>query len=51
MSVQAYEEGADPGYRFQVVGKAEEVQKLFSELMGKMQRVSSYMATSCSGGR
>lgn len=38
VSIEAYEEGADPGYRFQVHGDAENVQKLFSKLLGKMRR-------------
>ncbi len=32
------EEGADPGYRFQVHGEAENVQKLFRKLLSKMRR-------------
>lgn len=38
VSIEAYEEGADPGYRFKVLGEPEDVQKLFRKLMGKMRR-------------
>ena len=38
VSIEAYEEGADPGYRFRVQGDAENVQKLFRKLLGKMRR-------------
>ena len=40
--IGAYEEGADPGYRFQVVGEAKEVQKLFGKLLGKMRRALTW---------
>jgi hypothetical protein len=37
ISIEAYEEGAEPGYRFHVHGEAEDVQKLFRKLLGKMR--------------
>jgi len=42
VSIEAYEEDADTGYRFQVLGRAEEVQKLFHKLLGKMRRALTW---------
>ena len=42
VSIEAYEEDADPGYRFQVHGEAEDVQKLYRKLLGKMRRALTW---------
>ena len=42
VSIEAYDESADPGYRFQVHGEAEDVQKLYRKLLGKMQRALTW---------
>jgi hypothetical protein len=42
VSIEAYEESADPGYRFQVHGEVEDIQKLHCKLMGKMQRALTW---------
>jgi len=42
VSIEAYEEDADPGYSFQVHGEAEDVQKLYRKLLGKMRRALTW---------
>ncbi|MBA7656158.1 hypothetical protein ES703_64072 [subsurface metagenome] len=42
VSIEAYEEDADPGYRFQALGGAEDVQKVFCKLLGKMRRALTW---------
>ena len=51
VSVEAYEETADPGYRFQVVGETLEVQKLFAKLLGKMRRALTWQHLAEEDGR
>ena len=51
VSIDAYEEAADPGYRFQVVGEAMEVQKLFAKLLGKMRRALTWQHLAEEDGR
>ena len=38
VSIEAYEENVEPGYQFQVIGRARDVQNLFHKLIAKMQR-------------
>jgi hypothetical protein len=42
VAIEAYEEDADPGYQFNVLGRFEEVQKLFRKLMGRIQRALTW---------
>ena len=42
VSIEAYEESTYPGYRFQVHGVAEDVQKLYRKLLGKMRRALTW---------
>ncbi len=42
VAIEAYEEDADHGYQFQVVGRAEEVKKLFRKLLGKIRRALTW---------
>jgi len=51
VSIEAYEERADPGYRFQVHGDAGDVQKLFRKLLGKMRRALTRQHLSEEKGR
>jgi hypothetical protein len=38
VAIEAYDENADPGYQFNVLGRHEEVQRLFYKLKGRIQR-------------
>jgi len=42
VSLESYEEDADPGYRFRVHGEAGDVQKLYRKLLGKMRRALTW---------
>ena len=41
VSIEAYELDVEHGYRFEIGGQPEEVQKLFNKLLGKMRRALS----------
>ena len=41
-AIEAYEEGADHGYRFQVLGAAQDVPKLLPRLVSKMRRALTW---------
>ncbi|MGQ9617119.1 MAG: DUF7686 domain-containing protein [Spirochaetota bacterium] len=42
VSINAYEEDADPGYNFRVHGEAEDIQKLYRKLLGKIRRALTW---------
>lgn len=41
-AIEAHEEDAGPGYQFSVLGRPEEVQKLFRSLNGRIQRALTW---------
>ena len=51
VSIEAYEEDADPGYQFQVIGRADAIQKLFSKLLAKMRRALTWQHLVVEDGR
>jgi hypothetical protein len=42
VAIEAYEEKADPGYQFSVLGRPEEVERRFRKLKGRIQRALTW---------
>lgn len=42
VAIEAYEENADPGYQFSVLGRPAEVERLFHKLKGRIQRALTW---------